>query len=178
MGDSQAVKRRARELPTKPGGPSTIRTTLALLATCALLGCVQMQLKMREPGEYNRGFPDEVAEEYHCDKRPLPFFEVEEDELLPERVSPGSEFNHRLQYVMCPREETEVVRGTLHTRILFKGKAIHTESTTRELQPGRWIVDEFIELPQDAKPGVYALQTEFESRHGGFDTRATFLVED
>ena len=165
MGDSKTLTRTARSIA-------------AVIAVSALLGCVKMQLKMREPGEYNRGFPDEVADEYHCEKRPLPFFEVEEDELLPERVSPGAEFNHRLQYVLCPREETQVVSGTLHTRILYKGKPIHSETSTRDLQPGRWIVDEFITLPRDARPGVYALQSEFESRHGGFDTRSTFLVED
>ena len=45
--------------------------------------------------------------------------------------------------------KTQVVSGTLHTRILYKGKPIHTESSTRELHPGRWIVDEFITLPGD-----------------------------
>jgi len=163
MGNSKALIRSTR--------------SLAALVAIASLGCVRMQLELREPGEYNRGFPDEVADEYHCAKRPLPFFEVEEDELLPERVKPGSEFNHRLQYVLCPVEETQVVSGTLHTRILFKGKPIHVETATRDLQPGRWIVDEFITLPRNAKPGVYALQSEFHSKHGGFDSRSTFLVE-
>jgi hypothetical protein len=165
MGDPKALTR-------------TVRCLAALLSISTLLGCVQMQLAMRKPGEYNHGFPDEVASEYHCSKRPLPFFEIEKDDLLPERVKPGSEFNHRLQYVLCPREETQVVSGTLHTRILYKGKPIHSESSTRELQPGRWIVDEFIKLPGDAMPGVYALQSEFQSRQGGFDSRSTFLVEN
>jgi hypothetical protein len=79
---------------------------------------------------------------------------------------------------MCPKDSTEVVTGMLHTRILYKGKAIQTESIRRELQPGRWVVDTFITLPKTAKPGVYALQTEFESKQGSFDTRATFLVEN
>ncbi|MEZ4218228.1 MAG: hypothetical protein R3E88_17200 [Myxococcota bacterium] len=153
---------------------------LAVAALAGLLGagCVRMQLELREPGEHNRGFPDDIADEYHCEKRPLPFFQVEETELLPERVSPGDEFNHRLQYVMCPKDDTQVVSGTLYTRILYKGKAILTESTQRDLQPGRWIVDSFITLPQSAEPGVYALQSEFKSKYGNFDSRATFLVED
>ena len=168
MGDSKALTRWARAL----------RPLAAALVLAVTFGCVQMQLKMREPGERNTGFPDEVADEYHCAKRPLPFFEVEEDELLPERLTPGAEFNHRLQYVLCPVEETQVVSGTLHTRILYKGKPIHAESSTRDLQPGRWVVDAFITLPADAKPGVYALQSEFKSKHGKFDSRSTFLVED
>jgi len=165
MGDTKMIRLRTRRLA-------------ACLVACLAVGCVQMQLKMREPGEFNRGFPDEVADEYHCAKRPLPFLAVEEDELLPERLSPGDEFNHRLQYVLCPVDDTQVVSGTLHTRILYKGKPILTESIQRDLQPGRWVVDSFITLPNDAKPGVYALQTEFTSKKGGFDTRATFLVEN
>ena len=154
------------------------RIAALVLAVALGTGCVRMQLKLREPGERNRGFPEDVAEEYHCEKRPLPFFKVEENELLPERVSPGDEFNHRLQYVMCPKDDTQVVTGTLYTRILYKGRPILTESIQRELSPGRWVVDAFITLPKDAKPGVYALQSEFKSKHGTFDSRATFLVED
>lgn len=165
MGDPKALTRTARNLA-------------AVVAIATLLGCVQIQLKLREPGEFNRAFPGEIADEYQCSERRLPFFEIEEDQLLPERVAPGSEFSHRLQYVLCPVEETQVVSGTLHTRILYKGKPIHSETSRRELQPGRWIVDEFITLPSNAKPGVYALQSEFQSRHGGFDSRSTFLVED
>jgi len=157
---------------------AVVRAALCVLLLGFSLGCVQMQLKMREPGERNHSFPDDVADEYNCEKRPLPFFKVEENELLPERVSPGAEFNHRLQYVMCPKADTQVVSGTLHTRILYKGKPILTESIARDLQPGRWVVDAFITLPADAKPGVYALQSEFKSAAGNFDSSSTFLVED
>jgi len=166
------------DAPCEPRGSAARLAALVALVALLAAGCVQMQLGLREPGEYNRGFPDDVAAEYQCEKRPLPFFEVEETELLPERVSAGDEFNHRLQYVMCPKDDTQVVSGTLHTRILFKGKAILTESTQRDLQPGRWIVDSFITLPAGAQPGVYALQSEFKSAQGTFDSRATFLVEE
>jgi len=137
-----------------------------------------MQLKLREPGERNAGFPDEVADEYHCEKRPLPFVSIEEDELLPERLEAGSEFNHRMQYVLCPKKDTDVLSGRMHTRILYKGKAIMSESVQRDLQPGRWILDSFVKLPADAAPGIYALETEFKSKQGTFNSRATFLVED
>ena len=163
------------------GHPATLTgrhaRALTSLAVMSLLGCAQLQFHLREPGEVNRGFPEEVAAEYDCAKRRLPFFEVELDQLVPDRVAPGREFNHRLQYVVCPVEATEVVRGTLHTRILFRGEAIHSETSPRELRPGRWVVDEFIRLPSDAQPGIYALQSEFRSPHGHFDARSTFLVE-
>jgi len=152
---------------------------VALAAAAAMtIGCVQLQLKLREPGERNAGFPDEIADEYHCEKRPLPFVHVEEDELLPERLSPGDEFNHRMQYVMCPKDDTDVLSGRMVTRILYKGKPILNESVARDLQPGRWVVDSFVKLPSDATPGIYALETEFKSKRGGFSSRATFLVED
>ena len=36
---------------------------------------------------------------------------------------------------------------------------------------------EFITLPGDAKPGIYALQSLFKSGKGGFEAKSTFLVE-
>jgi hypothetical protein len=54
---------------------------------------------------------------------------------------------------------------------------VHSDSVERELQPGRWMVDSFITLPELAKPGMYALSARFESRKGGFSLQSDFLVE-
>ena len=56
-------------------------------------------------------------------------------------------------------------------------KTVHSDSVERELQPGRWMVDSFITLPELAKPGMYALSARFESRKGGFSLQSDFLVE-
>ena len=50
---------------------------------------------MREPGEKIVTFPGPMAEEYECAKRKkLPFFKVEDSELLPQRVKPGANVDH------------------------------------------------------------------------------------
>jgi hypothetical protein len=131
---------------------------------------------MRTAGEENISMPDEVAEDYHCDKRQLPFFEVEKNELLPERGRPGQEMSHRLIYVMCPKNATEVVTGTLDTRILHKGQVLFRETIEQDLKPGRWRIDTFVPLPEAAEPGAYALHIDFKSRHGNFSRQSDFIV--
>jgi len=153
-----------------------LRAALAALL-CLEMGCTTLTLRFREPGEVLETFPEPVAEEYHCDKRPLPYFEVEKNELLPHRVTPGSEFNHRLVYILCPEAPTQVVAGKLDTRILFKGKPIFAESIDHELKPGRWRVDTFNLLPPEAVPGIYALEIAFTSDDGDFKELSTFAVE-
>jgi len=160
-------------------------TGLCMLAALLFsLGCASIEspinsvkLAFRQPGEVLETFPEPVAAEYHCDKRPLPFFEVEQNELVPHRVVPGSEFNHRMVYVLCPANPTQVVSGELATRILFRGEPVFSEAIQHDLKPGRWRMDTFIPLPAGAEPGIYALQVGFQSEDGTFETLSTFAVE-
>ncbi|MCH2171159.1 hypothetical protein MK489_10280 [Myxococcota bacterium] len=154
-----------------------------LLAAVCALGCAnlrwQVEKSLRQEGTVNRAFPEVVWDEYNCEKRDLPFLEIETSELIPPEVEPGGDFNHRLVYALCPRRATEVVSGDLHTRILFKGRAIHQETHSNyELRPGRWQVDTFVEIPLEAEPGVYAHEVEFSSRHARFERTITFLVPE
>ena len=150
----------------------------AAVCLSAMLGCATIQLTLRQPGERLVDFPEPVAVEYDCAKRRLPFLKVEESELIPARLRPGGELNHRFVYVMCPSRATEVIEGTLHTRIQFKGKTVHRDAVKREMQPGRWVVDSFITLPENAKPGMYALAARFESKKGRFSFHSDFLVKE
>jgi hypothetical protein len=172
MGDSKEVK--ANSVVTDTRWLLAAALGVALLG----LGCTAIKLGLRDPGETNKSMPDAVASEYHCEKRQLPFFELESVELLPERVKRGKEINHRIVYVMCPEHPTEVVKGRLDTRILHRGKAIFSEMIEHELKPGRWIVDTFIPLPELAEPGVYALQLEFHSAYGEINSQSDFVVTD
>ncbi|MBW2272108.1 MAG: hypothetical protein JRG96_02455 [Deltaproteobacteria bacterium] len=148
---------------------------LALVATPA---CTAFLVQTREPGESNKTMPEAVAAEYHCDKRPLPFFEIEKSELFPLRAKPGQKLAHRIVYVMCPKRPTEVIAGSLETRIRFKGRSILRDRIEQELKPGRWVIDTFIPLPEQAEPGVYALEVEFASKHGDLEEHSDFLVEE
>jgi len=155
---------------------------IALLALLLLSGCAPLRWalieSLREPGETNRTFPEIVWEEYDCERQHRPFFVIEENELAPRRTQPGRSFAHRLVYAMCPLEPTGVVPGQLHTRIRFKGRFLVQETDARfELKPGRWVVDTYVDLPQDAEPGVYAYEIDFESDSIAFDEHLTFLVE-
>ena len=78
---------------------------------------------------------------------------------------------------MCPPRPTEVVAGKLSTRILFKGAPIFGDTATGyEIKPGRWVIDAWVELPQDVEPGVYAYELEFRSKSVDFDKSLTFVV--
>lgn len=165
--------------------PKGLTAAVALGALALATACTQVQAlraSLRDPGESNLDLPEAVADEYHCDKRPLPFVQVEEYQVLPDRVKPGGELSHRLEYVMCPRHRTEVIPGTLTTRVLFRGRVIVTDAVRYELKPGRWRKDQSIELPGAAVPGVYSLDLEFEpakSSAGGdfhFLEQKSFIV--
>ncbi len=151
------------------------------------LGCAtpvwvgKIRRAVREPGQELVDLPGKIERQYDCDEKKLPFFQLEKNQLNPIRVHPGGEFNHRMVYAMCPENPTDVIEGVLVTRIHFKGKPIVSETLDPfEIKPGRWIVDAFIALPENAEVGVYALELRFTSKtseikiHEGI----TFGVDD
>ncbi len=150
---------------------------VTLAAGCSVRPFSYATLWARSPGHRNMSLPDRVAKQYECDKRKLPFFEIEKHELIPKRVAAGSKLNHRLVYVLCPKNPTGVVRGTLRTRVLYEGKALLREVVDEKLRPGRWVLDSFITLPEGAAPGVYAMEVRFESRKGNLNAQIPFLIE-
>jgi hypothetical protein len=158
------------------------KVVAAALGALVALGCAsvrwEMQKAMRKEGIENEAFPELVWEEYDCDTQKRPFLVVEKNELVPPKVRPGGEFNHRMVYAMCPAESTAVVPGELSTRIRFKGKAIvQNTDSAYEIKPGRWVVDAFVEIPASAEPGVYAYEVAFEGGGITFDKSLTFLVK-
>ena len=153
------------------GDPKRLIATAGLVAL--LIGAVacatpvwvgKLRRALREPGQELVALPGKVERQYDCDEKKLPFFRLEKSELNPHRVRPGEELNHRIVYAMCPESPTEVIEGTLVTRIRFKGRPIATETLDPfEIKPGRWIVDAFIALPGSAEVGVYAIELRFTS---------------
>jgi hypothetical protein len=47
-----------------------------------------------------------------------------------------------------------------------------------EIKPGRWVVDAIVALPEDAEPGIYTYELQFESPPVAFDKRLTFVVRE
>jgi hypothetical protein len=156
-------------------------------AACLLLvglttGCASLRWSLQKAGRSEgtrlAAFPEEVAAEYDCAHRKLPYFTIERSELVPPRVRPGGEFNHRLVTVLCPAHPTEVAVGRLVEGIRFRGRLVHRQTRGRfEIRPGRWVQDAFVELPADAEPGVYAYELRFEAPDVSFEQSWSFVVE-
>jgi hypothetical protein len=162
--------------------PKAVALLLALALALAT-GCAGVrwwvQKAVRDPGESLADFPEVVWEQYDCGSQRRPFFIIESNELVPPRVRSGGEFNHRLVYVMCPVNPTEVIAGQLATRIRFKGAPILVDTQPGwEVKPGRWIIDATVSLPADAEPGVYAYELEFDSAPVTFEKSLTFVVRE
>jgi hypothetical protein len=156
-----------------------------LVLTLALLtvpGCISMRHSIdrpfRKPGERMWTFPDKVWSEYGCDRKELPFFEIERLELSPRRLKAGEEFEHRFAYVLCPDRLTGVVTGQFLTRIRHRGKVIVEDRKPKyDLKPGRWVIDTFVRLPQNAEVGVYAMEFAFQSSSVSFARSLDFAIE-
>jgi hypothetical protein len=169
------------------GHPKAMIVNAGLVALLiGAVGCTtpvwvgKIRRAVREPGQELVDLPEKVERQYDCQEKRLPFFRLEKSELSPIRVRPGEEFNHRMVYAMCPENPTEVIEGTLVTRIRFKGEPILTETLEAfEIKPGRWIVDAFIAIPETAEVGVYALELRFTSQSSEIeiDTGITFGVD-
>ncbi len=145
---------------------------LGLLCACALITPV------REPGERLEDFPETVWKQKKCDKQELPYFEIEKLELWPRRLGPGEQFRQRLVYTLCPTRPTGVVTGSLETKILHRGKTIVRQHVSEyDLKPGRWVVDALVQLPENAKQGVYALELRFSSSEVEFERLLQFVVD-
>jgi hypothetical protein len=157
----------------------------AVVALVLALGCAScaylpapLERPFRAPGQHLQQFPEEVAVEYGCAKQKLPWFKIEQREVWPKRVRAGGELGHRLVYALCTAGATEVVTGTLETRIVHRGKPVVRDANqTYDLRPGRWVVDVFVTVPPAAQDGVYALEVEFKSANVHFAQSDTFAVE-
>jgi hypothetical protein len=158
------------------------KTLILGLGVAAALGCAglmgRMQRALRSPGERLESVPDDVWAQYKCGEQKLPWFRLEQTELVPQRVTAGDDVNHRMVYALCPTEPTEVVTGTLQTRILFKGKPLLRDADGHyEIKPGRWVVDTFIQIPPQAETGIYSVEVQFASDSVNFREERSFAVE-
>lgn len=157
------------------------KIVIASIALAIGSGCASARWSVvklfRDPGESLAAFPEAVWDEYDCENQKRPFFIVEQNELMPEKVAPGGDFGHRFVYVMCPNLPTEVVQGDLLTRIRFRGSPIvQRTDALYEIKPGRWVVDSVVHLPEQAESGIYAYEFEFDSSVLKFEKRLTFVV--
>jgi hypothetical protein len=168
-------------------GDSTLMRPLAISLLAALLGCVAPPERpiayvpaknAQQPGAKLLGTEAEVVRQYGCARQKKPLLVLEESFLRPTPLAAGEEFGHRIVYAFCPTRAKQPLSGKLRTRITFGGAGIVDDSADFRVEPGRWAVDTFIELPPQAKPGAYDLELEFTSSSAPvrFATKMPFSV--
>jgi hypothetical protein len=163
-------------------GHSQRLSALALAFVLACCSCAYvpgpLERPFRKPGVHLEDFPEKVGKEFNCASQKLPWFKLETLEVWPKRLEAGEVLGHRVTYVLCTDGPTDVVTGTLETRIVFRGQPILRESDPAyDLRPGRWVVDVFVTVPKSAADGLYALELEFKSPTVKFSRSETFAVE-
>jgi hypothetical protein len=118
-----------------------------------------VKMNQREAGEELITDPARVWRKLRCDNRPLPYLQIDDNEVIPLRLTAGEKINHHLVYSLCPAKPSEVVSARLSRSILYKGDIIFNDVIDNyELKPGRWSVDAFVKVAEQAQPGVYSLQ--------------------
>ena len=149
---------------------------LVCLNACTTVWNIQKNL--RNPGQQLLDSPEEVWQQYDCGRMRLPFLAIEVNQLIPPRLRPGQEFNHRLTYAMCARESSEKIIGKLYTRIYLRGQLIVNDvDASYAMRSGRWRVDTFIMLPADVAIGMYSMELQFVSQRLKFRQHNSFVVE-
>ncbi len=153
-----------------------VKNTLVLALVMLISGCAttiqdledtlgQIKKNQRAPGEKSLALPDKIWLRHQCDQAKLPWFNMEAFEVTPRRLSAGEDFNLRMIYALCSNKRADEITGSLYTKIYYQGKAIVNDVNRRySIKPGRWQVDTFVTVPEQAEPGVYSIEVEFHSR--------------
>ena len=131
----------------------------------------------RNPGDKMVRSPEKTKEKYACapyNKRRL---QLEEVQLFPDRVMPGTEINQRIQYAFCPLTPSEILKGSITRTVLFKGNQVFRDTTAYEFKPGTWTVDVFIGIPKEAGSGVYALNIALQYGNETLKESNSFIVK-
>ena len=124
------------------------------------------------PGESElEAFPEVVWNEYDCDNQKRPFFIIEKNDLLPEKVDPaGADFRSPIRVRDVPQSiPTEVVQGeTLEANPITKAQPDRGRRRIRftKSSPGRWVVDAIVHLPEEAESRHLRLRTRIQQRPG------------
>jgi hypothetical protein len=138
-------------LPTVLCGCSTVKNTVK--------GVEQRFIRsMRAPGEKEVASPENTARKHACSPSTGSKFFLEETVVIPRRVSPGEEINHRIRYAFCPDETSRPLNGKIVRTILFKGDQMFQDTTHYEFKPGTWTVDVFITIPKDELEGIHTME--------------------
>lgn len=125
----------------------------------------EIKKNMRQPGAQLSGTPDRIWRQYRCGNKKLPFVQIISNEVIPIYLAPGEKINHRFIYVMCAKKHSKPLTGPFYRRIYSKEELIFEhEISNFEFHSGQWIIDAFIKIPPQAKPGAYTFEMSFNTR--------------
>ena len=146
----------------RPSGSRPLQVVLsavlvlgALVVTGCPAGPQRLITLVRTPGEKSTRALEATQKKYACSPR-RKSFHLEEVQVLPRTIAPGTEVNHRLRYALCPGEPR---RGSIAREVVFRGQTVFRDEAAHVFKPGTWTVDAFIGVPKDAPDGTYKLET-------------------
>ncbi len=137
-----------------------------------------VKMNQREAGEEMIADPAWIWRKLRCNNRTLPYLQVDSNEVIPSRLTAGERINHHMVYSLCPATPSKVVPARLARSILYKGNIIFQDVTDNyELKPGRWSVDAFVKVAEQAQAGVYSLQSTLTNKDLDVTVDAGFVVK-
>lgn len=150
---------------------STISTELTRIKDVVIV-------HLRKPGERMILPPNTVWEKAECKDHEVPLISIEQYQVIPYIIRPGSSFSQRLIYSLCTNKRGDEILGSLYTRIYFRSRSIITDRDSNyAMKPGKWRLDRIIDIPTDATPGVYSIEMEFQSSKLKFKERRSLVIE-
>ncbi|MGQ0793228.1 MAG: hypothetical protein ACT4NX_03975 [Deltaproteobacteria bacterium] len=134
-------------------------------------------ISIRKPGEKMSSSPEDTAKRYACAFGRQNRLIVEEVDAVPDRISAGDEINQRIRYAFCPAKPSGTERGRITRSILYRGQTVFEDTGVYEFKPGTWTVDAFIEVPTQAKSGVYAVEVSISYSQDNIRRSNSFVVK-
>ena len=156
-----------------------------LMATVTLIGCTTLQdfhqgivESLRSPGETMVVNSEETALFHQCPEGRQDIPALLEMDTIPNRVNPGEEINYRIQYVLCLADQSAVLKGEIIRTVSYKDRTVFSDSTKYDFKPGIWLVDAFVMVPGNARPGTYTVNTTLIWKSGLAQKSNTFQVKN
>lgn len=154
--------------------------SVLICAGCATVKDLHQQLvkSVRTPGEKMVISPEDTLRYNPCSDQKRDALVLFEAEVIPGRLSPGKEINHRIRYATCLAASSEAQKGEIIRAVYYKNHTVFRDRTKYEFKPGTWTVDAFIMVPDDAAPGTYTVDTTVICKGKSIRKSNTFQVKN
>ena len=136
----------------------------------------RFERSIRDPGESMVESPEYTNKNYSCSGyKDFQLF-LEHIEVVPSHISAGEDINQRLRYSLCSRNSKDI-NGSIKRQIIYKNYVVFSDIQQYPFKPGTWIVDVFIEVPDDVNPGEYRMEVLLKYGYKSISENSTFMVK-